>query len=271
MKKLLFGLFLIFININLAYALDTSLKIYDNADVLNDSEESSLKELIDGYINEYNMDMVLVTENSHNKKSTKEYAQDFYDYNGFGIGKTKDGVIFVIDFTFGYTDIYMVTTGQAILVYDDGRINNILDNVALKKDDGYFSMFEEFLDGSSMYASYGIPDSNKNAYIDENGDYRIKRSIFEYIIRAIIPSAIVATVVLLIFIFKNKMVRKSTDAAYYLKAGSVIINTKSDKFFSTHTTSHKISTESSSSGGSGGSSISRGSSGISHGGGGRRL
>ena len=42
------------------------------------------------------MDMVLVTVKYHTKNNTKEYAQDFYDYNKFGLNATYDGIIFVI-------------------------------------------------------------------------------------------------------------------------------------------------------------------------------
>ena len=71
---------------------------------------------------------------------------------------------------------------------------------------------------------------------------------------------------------KNKMVKKSINATYYLKDGSVVINTRNDRFITTHTSSVRINDSSSSGGGRvGGSSTSRGGSGRSHGGGGRRL
>ena len=120
-----------------AIAIFTILLIY----VIPTNEEEKLKTSVNKYIQEYNMDMVLVTVKYHTKSRTKVYAEDFYDYNGFGIGNTYDGIIFVIDFTFGYTDIYISTTGQAIRMYDDYRINNMLDNIAVKKDSGYYNFF----------------------------------------------------------------------------------------------------------------------------------
>ena len=272
MKKiyLLLTLLLLFIGISSINALDTTLKVYDNAEILTDEEETLLRESINNYIEKYNMDMILVTEKNNTAGSAKKYAEDFYDYNGFGIGRTNDGVLFIIDLTEGYKDIYMTTTGEAIKMYDDNRIDSILDGVADEKDNGYYNMFKAFIDSSSSYAELGIPDSNKNAYIDSNGDYKIKTPISTLIIRSIIPGAIISTIVLIVLIFKNKMVRKSTNANYYLREGSVVIETRNDRFIATHTTSHRINTDSGSSS-RGGSSISRGSSGASHGGGGRRL
>lgn len=267
--KFLFAILLIFIGIKGVYAFDNTIKVYDYAQVLNADEEDKLKNEVNEYIDKYNMDMVLVTVKHHEKSNTKEYAQDFYDYNGFGIGDTNDGIIFVIDFTFGYTDIYISTTGEAILMYDDYRINNMLDNIANKKDNGYFSMFQSFIKDSSSYASMGIPDSNSNFEINSNGDYVYKEEIPWPVV--IVISLLIPTITLIILINKNKMVRKSVNANYYLKEGSLNIKSRNDRFVTTHTTSIRINDTSSSGGRSGGSSISRGSSGISHGGGGRRL
>ena len=265
--KLFIIIFLLFIGISNVEAFDNSAKVYDYAMVLTTSEEKKLKEDIYEYINKYNMDMVLVTVKYHEKNSTKEYAEDFYDYNGFGLNSTYDGIIFVIDFNFGYTDIYISTTGQAIRIYDDYRIDNMLDNIASKKNSGYYSMFNKFIADASSYASYGVPSSNLNTTINGNGDL-----VYMPYSTIIILSIIVPTIVLLIFVFKNKMVRKSINASYYLKEDSVIINSRSDRFITTHTSSVRINDSSSSSGGRvGGSSVSRGSSGRSHGGGGRRL
>ena len=85
----------------------------------------------------------------------------------------------------------------------------------------------------------------------------------------IILSLLVPSIVVGIFIEKNKMVKKALNANYYILKDSININDKSDKFITTHTTSVRINTESSS-GFSGGSSVSRGSSGTMHGGGGGR-
>ena len=275
MKKLriIFIFIVIFIGIKNVSAFDNTLKVYDYAQVLTSIEEKELKTLVDNYINNYNMDMALVTVKYHQKYDTKTYAEDFYDYNGFGIGNTKDGLIFVIDFTFGYTDIYISTTGQAIRMYDDYRIDKMLDDIAYKKDDGYFEMFKIFVNDASNYANSGVPTSNSNTIINEYGDIVYKETMPWGVI--IIVSLLVPTIIIIILISKNRMVKKSINATYYLRNGSVIINTRNDRFITTHTSSVRINDDSSSSGGSrgrvGGSSISRGSSGRSHGGGGRRL
>lgn len=261
MKKLkyILILFLMFIGINNIEAFDTSLKVYDYAQVLTPTEEKELKKDIDLYIANHNMDMALVTVKYHNKNNTMEYADDFYDYNGFGIGENYDGIIFVIDFTFGYTDIWMSTTGKAIKVYTDSRINNILDAVAAKKNYGYYEMFNAFVDETYYYASIGLSVYSGNDTYDNN--------TINWQMIAIL-SLVVPSLIILILVLKNRMVKPATTASHYLVDGSVVINVKNDRFLTTHTTSVRIN-ESSSSGG--GSSTHRSSSGRSHGGGGRRL
>ena len=77
----------------------------------------------------------------------------------------------------------------------------------------------------------------------------------------------IISIIVLILVLKNRMVKAATSASAYLVNGSVVINKRSDRFITTHTTSVRIDTSSS----SGGSSTHRSSSGRSHGGGGRRL
>ena len=242
MKKILFILILLMnilliTNVN---AFDTSQKIYDYADLLIDSEEKMLKEKVDEYIKKYNMDMVLVTVNEHDKTSTQAYADDFYDYNGFGIGSSHDGVILVIDNNFEKENIQMETTGKAIKVYTDTKIDSILDDVYTEYD--YYELFNLFIKDASKYAERHFP-----------------------FFIAFAVSALVASIVLGILVAKNKMVKIATEANTYMDKDSAKITERNDQFVTTHTTSVRINTSS----GSGGSSTHTGSSGISHGGGGR--
>lgn len=251
--KYLLILFLLFVGINNIKAFDTSLKVYDYAQVLSLEEEENLKKEIDLFIANHNMDMALVTVKYHEKIDTMNYADDFYDYNGFGIGSNNDGLIFVIDFTFRERgEIWMSTTGKAIDIYTDARIDSILDNVAARKNRGYYEMMNTFIEESNYYANIGISYNNESKINLKN---------------IIIISLVIPSIIVLILILKNKMIKAATTASHYLIKDSVIINKRSDRFITTHTTSVRINDSSS----SGGSSTHSGSSGVSHGGGGRSL
>lgn len=274
MKKLKYLILTIvlFLTLQNVSALDKQLKVYDYAQVLTTEEEEKLKEKSLEFTEKYNMDIIMVTVKYHEKSTTKAYAEDFYDYNDFGVGNTHDGLVFVIDFNFNdKSDFYISTTGEAIRMYDDYRINSILDSIDdeyYKNSKNYFNMFLAFINASDKYASLGVPSSNSNTKIDSNGDLVYKTGIPWFKITLI--SLIISSAIVIFFIMKNKMIRKSSDANEYLKKDSVVINNRTDKFITTHTTSVRINDSSGSgSGRIGGSSISRGSSGVSHGGGGR--
>lgn len=248
--------------------VDESEKIYDFANLLTEEDEISLYASITSFISKNNMDMVVVTINNNNKSSSMAYADDFYDYNYFGKGNTYDGILMLIDMD--NRQVWISTTGQAQLIYDDARIDNMLDYIAPKltsKD--YKGAVDKFIYYSQTYATSGVPSSNKSYYVDDNGDIKKKESskFFEAFKNALVFAGIGTGIFVIIGAIGHRNVKKATKAGLYLENDSVIIDGSKDTFLNSETT--KVRIESSSSSGGGGSSSHRGSSGRSHGGGGR--
>lgn len=217
--------------------VDEDEKVYDFADLFTLDEKKELYDSIQTYIKKFNMDMVIVTINENNKSSSMEYADDFYDYNYFGINDSKDGILFLIDMDTRH--IYITTTGKAIKKYNDSRIDDMLDkayNFMISED--YFEAAQAFIDEAST--------TDFTAWI--------LMGVFSFV---------VATIPTVFFIFKNRMVRKATEANRYMEENSLKITSARDVFITTHTVRHAIQTSSSS------SSTHSSSSGSSHGGGGR--
>lgn len=244
-------------------SVDETEKVYDFAELLTEYEEEQIYNKINEYINNYDMDLVVVTINDNPRYSAQKYADDFYDYNSFGKNEYRDGILFLIDMD--TREFYISTTGEAIRMYDDNRIEGLLDYVeSYIKNGNYYEAIISFVEKVGNYADSGIPSSNKNSYIGENGDiYYIKK--INYFI-AIFISAIITFIVTIILVNKNKMIKKATNASLYVNNSGINITERQDNFLTTHTTSITLS---SSSGGSGGSSTHSSSSGSSHGGGGR--
>lgn len=303
MKKifiLIISLFL-FIPTALAYnsnydkVTDTSLKIYDYGNYLTQEQKDALKGKIDEYISSFNMDIVIVTKKDYDFYKMQYYADDFYDYNGFGIDKVKSGIILFYNVDSEGPAVWMSTTGKAILYYDDARIKRMKSNMSSVKNNGAYAVIRSFINDSFNYAKEGVPESNKYAYIDDNGDYKIDyKKQQQDIIRerkllrkrqqrsaygsCTLFGFIVASITIIVFAMKNKKIKKENTANIYLDKGSIKILNIVDQFVGTHTSKRYIPKESSSSGGgsshhssSGGSSTWSGSSGTSHGGGGGRL
>ncbi len=252
--------------------VDETEKIYDFAELLTSQEEAELYDEIQEFITLYQMDMVIVTIDDNPKSSARDYADDFYDYNDFGIGDTYDGLLMLIDMD--NREVWISTTGNAILMYNDTRIDNILDYVQpnLSVAD-YMEASEDFIYYSSQYAKKGYPSGNRDYMINENGEYVKKPNvsfssvsdILGFLGKIGIIPIIITIIIISIGCSTHKSVRKATSAKNYLKQDSFHLAQKQDLFLHTHTTKTYINTSS----GSGGSSTHTSSSGRSHGGGGR--
>lgn len=235
-------------------SVDASEKVYDFANLLTDSEEKDVYYQVQNFIMEHDMDLAIVTIDSNNKGSQVEYADDFYDYNDFGIGSSRDGVLFLIDMQ--YRQIYMSTTGDAIQMYSDYRIDQIMNAIyQYMTDTDYFNGISNFIDELSYYASVGYPEMDETSRL----------SVGQCLKYGAIISAIATFIIMLVLVNKNKLVRPATTAREYLDKESVVVNNYGDIFMGSNTVKHKIEHSSSS---SGGSSTHSSSSGSSHGGGG---
>lgn len=245
--------------------VDETEKIYDFADLLTDEEEKSIYSQIVTFIEQNNLDMAVVTIKENNKSSAMAYADDFYDYNYFGTGTNRDGLLLLIDMQ--NRTVWISTTGQGILIYDNSRIDKMLDAIAPNLTSmNYKEAVSNFISSADSFANSGIPNSNKGYYIDENGNYikRKEATLKDNIQVALIFSSIVTGIFILIGVLGHRNVHKASQAGMYLDKNSVKITDRRDMFLTTYTSKVKIETSS-----SGGSSIHSGSSGGSHGGGGR--
>lgn len=248
--------------------IDSSEKIYDFADLFTEEQEQELYKSVNNYIIETNMDMAIVTIDDNPKDSAMEYADDFYDYNDFGFDGVFSGVIFLIDMD--TREIWMSTTGNAILMYNDARINDILDCVIEYKEESDYKATETFIGSCLVYAKQGIPGGNENYYIDSQGRYRQKIKA-KYCVIPLIISTIIGVIITYKKLSKEKDKIQTNNVQYYEKYFEVIKN--QDIFLREHTSRSYIGSSSDSSGGSSYSSSSSSthssSSGRSHGGGGR--
>ena len=236
-------------------AVDEKEKVYDFANLFTTKEEEQLKEKIDTYINIHEMDLAVVTISDNNKDSVRDYADDFYDYNNFGNNSTRDGILFLIDMD--TREIWMSTTGNAIKMYNDYRIDKALDEVyQYMGDEDYYDGTIKYIDIISDFAAKGLPSNS------ENNDMTASKALMFSLIAGLVLTAIIMG----ILIAKNKLVRKATTASEYLNKDSVDVKNLGELLISSNTTKTRIETDS-----NGGSSTHFGSSGISHGGGGHKF
>lgn len=136
--------------------------VIDNANLMTEEEVRDLNQRANALSEEYNMDIVIVTADNLEGKSTREFADDFYDYNGYGRGASYDGLLFLIDMENRIP--YISTTGIAIRYFTDQRLDDVLD---LAYDSGladgdFYGAALGFLEGSENYLQRGIPSGQYN-------------------------------------------------------------------------------------------------------------
>ncbi len=244
-------------------AVNENEKVYDFANLLDDSEEDQLYNKINNYIETSKYDLVIVTINDNNKYSATEYADDFFDYNNFGFGTSRDGLLILIDMDTRV--IWISTSGMAIKMYDDSRIDSIIDaGYYYLKNQEYYECLTRVIDKINNYFLSGYPSSNSNLFIDEDGNpYYIKK--IPYVMVLLMSGAICAITSLILYFKTSSKIKKQNTVTYINPNMTNII--KNDQFVTTYTSRVRI--QSSSSGSGGGSSFHSSSSGRSHGGGGR--
>ena len=65
-------------------------RVVDEANLLSASEEKRLLDKVNEISERQNCDVVIVTVYDIGSKTPNEYADDFFDYNGYGKGKNAD-------------------------------------------------------------------------------------------------------------------------------------------------------------------------------------
>lgn len=230
-----------------ALCLDTSLKVYDDAMLFTEEELEDLRERAAELCEVKKIDIVIVTTYDTRGRSSKEFADDYYDYNGFGKGDDYTGLLLLIDMA--QRNVWISTTGKCIRYFNDKRIDDILDRITPYLTAGkYATAADLFLDEVERTPTTPLQ--------------RATSRIFTNALIAICVSGIAVRQM-----GKYNKGKKTTDANTYLDKYSLVLRFNRDTHIRTAVTKRYIESSSS----RGGSSTHRGSSGRSHGGGGRRF
>lgn len=271
-------------------------KVFDDADLLSGSEEQKLQEEIADLAEEMSLDIIIVTTDDTRGKSTRNYADDFYDEHRFGYEQDNgSGILFLIDME--NREYYISTAGTAMEMFTDRDIENMLDDIFYDMSDGdYYGACREFLDGVKSYgtnsdvAQNGYYDPSKDAFVEYTPEEykaqeaeRLARQRKENISRILSPGGIVKRLLMAMAIGAvgvgvmviNVRSQKAPGGRVYMKPGSERIRDRYDRRVNTTVTTRHIPKNNggggSRSGGGGHTSSHTSSGGHSHGGGGRKF
>lgn len=242
-------------------------KIYDDAQLLSHSEAKQLQSLLVETAQEIKCDLIVVTTNDNDGKSSMEYAEDFFMAHSFGYDMTHgDAVLMLINMD--DREIWIATSGQAKYVMTDGRIAKTADMVADYLSSGdYYGGCKTFVKYVKKY--YNSNSGVDNDYYSSDVSYVVNGLTAEEVLIRLGISALITFIVILI-LRGNSKAKMTVDSHTYSKNNGCKVVNRSDVFVRTTVT--KIPKNQNNGGGGGGhSSVHRGSGGHSFGGGGRRF
>lgn len=263
-------------------------RVFDQAGLFSETEIIQLEEKIAQCRKSTKMDVVIVSAYADGERSAEEYADDYYDYGGFGVGKKASGVLLLY-----YMDgpgqpggeCYISTTGTMINMLTDERIESILDDVYGDLGNRDFAgATEHFLEDVKAYVKEGV-ESGQYTYDRDTGEIVRYHSIrlYEVAIAMVIAGILAGSVCLDIkkrYAMKQSSREVSNSLQAYRADCAFCFSVAGDKMVNKYVRSVPIPRNTSS--GSGGrghsgsssagrSTIHTSSSGSSHGGGGRRF
>lgn len=235
-------------------------RVVDSSGLLSSDELVKLEEKLNEISTRQEVDVVIVTVDSLEGKTATEYADDFYDYSGYGFEDSKDGILLLV--SMGERDWAISTTGWGITVFTDAGLDYMTDRFIPYLSDGeYYKAFNEYAKLCDKFIT--------KAY--DGNPYDVGHLPKTYFKLIWIPISLVLGF-LVAFIMASakkkemKSIIKQSSASHYTKDGSVILTQNSDNYVTRRTFTRIISRDISSGGSSGGSSTHTSSSGTSHGG-----
>lgn len=270
MKKKLYTIFFILLlSILMAFptfAANDIQRFVDNAGLLTNNEGKELLDKLNEISKRQQMDVVIVTVHSLNGASAMEYADDFYDANGYGFGNEKDGILLLISME--ERDWYITTAGFGITAFTDAGLEYISEMILNDLSEGdyawAFATFAEMCDDYITQAKTGDPYDVDHLPKDPFG------LLFNLIV-ALVIGFVISLIATGIMRSKLKSVRTQTKASNYVKKDSLKLTKKNDLYLYKHisrrekpkeeNTAHSDSPRS-----SGGTSTHTSSSGKKHGG-----
>lgn len=225
----------------------------DEASLLSVDDATTLLEKLEALSQQHQIEIAIVTVDSLNNKTAEAYADDYYDYNGYGYGSDDSGILFLISMSERQWAIS--TYGKAIDIFTDKKQATMMDKVKPYLSSGdYYKAFNTFVAESDNYITQNSATPKEPATLVEK---IITGAMFG------VPIGLVsALIIVLVMKAKHKTVHSKSTANDYIKPGSFNVTHSRDMFLYRTVTKIRIKDDSN----SGGSSMRTSSSGRSHGG-----
>ena len=191
-----------------AFAAEAAPRLVDQADLLSDTAESSLLSQLDEISAELKMDVVVVTTPSLWMQSAETYTDDLLDHSGYA----EDTVLLL--FSLGDMEWYIAGDGEAADIFTTERIDEIGGKVApLLKSGEYAKAFDTY----ATQCQSTVKSARMKSHL-----IGIAVCVGIGLVIALIATGMMRS--------KLKSVHWKSDAADYVKAGSLNVTHRQDLF-----------------------------------------
>lgn len=253
MKKLL--TFFVILCLIIPASASTPL-VVDNAELLSAQEEQALASQLENLQNTLGIDVVVLTETSLGGTSPMAYADDYFDYNGYG----RDGALLLLDM--GGRNWWISTAGSCIASVNADTIGDYI--VPYLSDGEYYAAFSLF--AQLVKTAMEHPDNKGEYIVDDYGNVHFQPKVTHWYDgwwQCLLAGALIGGIAVAVMASGMKSVRFKNSASDYVDRDSLELTRQEDVFLY-QTISKRAKPKN-----NGGSH--RGSSGRSHGGGGGRF
>ena len=119
--------------------------LVDDAGLLTEEEADALLDKLEEISERQECEVAVVTVDSLDGKTAEAYADDFYDYNGYGYGKDDDGILLLISME--DRDYAITTYGFGITAFTDAGLQYVVNDFKPALSGGrYGDAFNDFAD-----------------------------------------------------------------------------------------------------------------------------
>ena len=235
-----------------------SYRVHDEAGLMTSEENSELETIAEDISSTTGLDLVILTVGSLGGQSPSAYADDYYDSNGH----TDDGMLFML--AMEERDWYISTSGEAMRIFDDDAIDQLLAAGLPRFSEGYYHEgFREVLREVEQIARTEPHSRTANTVAPTARTTSVSTNAGKLVLISILIGVAVSGIIILIMRGSMNTKRKQRSAGDYLTPGSYHLRTRQDIFLYSNVTKTPRQQSTSSTHGS--------SSGRSHGGGGTKF
>ena len=196
----------------------------DHADLLTDYQQQQLQDTLYQLSAQHQMDIVIVTVDSLEGQSATAYADDYFDYNGYGWGDRYSGILLLL--AMEDRDWAISTCGYGMEVFTNAGLEYMADQVIPKLSEGNYA--EAFASFASLCDDFLVRASTGDPF--DSGTLPKEPFSLLWIPGALVIGLVLAAIIVAIMKNQLKSVRFQSAARNYLRPGSLQLTVSTDLY-----------------------------------------